>query len=323
MNQHEFTTHREPRWHELEATVAGLEGRGVKARGSALTRVPSLFRQVCADLALARHRFMTHDLVDRLNSLALRASQQIYRGRALFWSQSVDFLSRRLPGAVRSEWRILAWCCAFFLLPFLGLLFWGEKDPRWFEALLGAEGMQDLQEMYGSRDALDRHRDTFGKNFQMFGHYIMNNTSIDFRTFAGGALAGVGALLILAVNGLMIGASAGYVNWAADPESFWTFVAGHSAFELTGMIFSGMAGLRLGLALVRPGMLTRSAAIGQAARTALPLLGGGAFLTVAAAFIEGFWSPLNLPPLVKYTVGIALWVLVAGWMALAGRERRA
>ena len=51
------------------------------------------------------------------------------------------------------------------------------------------------------------------------------------------------------------------MNHACNPESFWSFVAGHSSFELLGMIVSGMAGMRLGLALLRPGRLPRVRAL--------------------------------------------------------------
>ena len=75
----------------------------------------------------------------------------------------------------------------------------------------------------------------------MFCFYIWNNVAIDFRIFAGGIAAGAGTMFFLLFNGLHIGAAAGYVNVACDPESFWSFVAGHSSFELLGMVVAGVA----------------------------------------------------------------------------------
>ncbi len=41
---------------------------------------------------------------------------------------------------------------------------------------------------------------------------------------------------------------------------------------------------------------------------------------VFAAFVEAFWSSTgSLPAAVKFGVGGALWALVLGWLALAGR----
>jgi hypothetical protein len=42
-----------------------------------------------------------------------------------------------------------------------------------------------------------------------------------------------------------------------------------------------------------------------------------------AAVIEGFFSPLDLPALVKYTVGILGWVFFAGYYVFAGRRLNA
>jgi hypothetical protein len=43
-----------------------------------------------------------------------------------------------------------------------------------------------------------------------------------------------------------------------------------------------------------------------------------------AAFIEAFWSPLTeVPPPVKYGVGIFLWLAVIAYLILAGRGRAA
>jgi len=111
----------------------------------------------------------------------------------------------------------------------------------------------------------------------------------------------------------------GYVHYACDPKSFWTFVAGHSSFELLGMVVAGMAGMRLGLAILHPGRLTRAKALAEAGKRALPLIYGAAIMTTCAACIEGFWSGRPLPADWKYGAGIVLWILHALYFLFAGR----
>ena len=41
-----------------------------------------------------------------------------------------------------------------------------------------------------------------------------------------------------------------------------------------------------------------------------------------AAIIEGFWSALPLPPMVKYSAAATLWIAVIGYLGFAGRELR-
>ena len=86
----------------------------------------------------------------------------------------------------------------------------------------------------------------------MFGHYILNNISIALRTFASGLLAGLGTLLVLLFNGVIIGSVAGHLQHIGHGDPFWRFVAGHGAFELTAIVIAGGAGLQLGMKLLAP-----------------------------------------------------------------------
>jgi len=319
----------EARWQKLDDWLSALETKPKVNKymppppATPWAEMPALFRQVCADLALARQRCLSPLTVERLNHLCLRGCQHLYGGQGAMRAGLLRFLGETFPRAVRSEWKIVSLCHFLFWFPFLALLFFGDRDPRWFESTLGPDGMQKLHQMYSNRDAVTGARDSLGENFAMFGHYIWNNVGICFRTFAGGLLLGVGSLFITVFNGTYIGAAAGYVTHSADPVAFWTFVAGHAAFELTGIILSGVAGLRMGLAIIAPGAATRREALGIAAERAFPILIGAALMVAAAAFIEGFWSPMDFPPWVKYTFGIALWLLTASYFLFSGRKRSA
>ena len=130
-------------------------------------------------------------------------------------------------------------------------------------------------------------------NVAMFGFYIWNNVRIGFQTFATGLAFGLGTLFYLVFNGVMIGAVAGYLTEIGYGDPFWSFVSGHSAMELTAIAISGAAGLRLGAALIAPGLRSRKAALVAAARPAVQLMYGAAAMFFAAAFIEAFWSPLT------------------------------
>ena len=89
-------------------------------------------------------------------------------------------------------------------------------------------------------------------------------------------------------------------------------------------MLAGAAGLRLGLAVIAPGNLTRRAALVAAARPAVRMMYGAALMFVAAAFVEAFWSPLTeIPFHFKITAGVAGWVLLLGYFALGGRARAA
>jgi uncharacterized membrane protein SpoIIM required for sporulation len=161
-------------------------------------------------------------------------------------------------------------------------------------------------------------------NVLMFAFYIWNNVRIGFQTFAGGLGAGVGSIWFLGANGVIIGAVAGYLTQIGFTHTFWSFVAGHSSLELSAIVLSGAAGLKLGMAVISPGNLSRRAALVEAARPAVRIMYGAALMFVAAAFVEAFWSPLTLFPFaVKIGAGLAGWAILLVYLILGGRARAA
>lgn len=318
MTSGDFEHRNQERWAEYELMVDQLEK---KAAGPAAAELPRRFRELCVDLSLAESRMYGGRITERLNNLVIRGYEILYRNRRSGWRNFGRFVMEEFPAEVRKEWRLFWLCNAVFWLPFLVMMLSSAHDIRWIQSVLGAEGMVNMERMYGGRDEQIAHlRSEYGSNFMMFCFYIYNNVSIDFRIFAGGMAAGVGTLFFLLFNGLHIGAAAGYVNHACNPESFWTFVAGHSSFELLGMVVSGMAGMRLGLAILKPGRLPRVRALVEASKRALPLIYGAALLTTLAAVVEGFWSAQPIPSGIKYAFGITAWLLHAAYFLFAGRR---
>src|SRR5258708_29542768 len=108
----------------------------------------------------------------------------------------------------------------------------------------------------------------------MFGFYIRNNVSVALQCFAGGLVAGLGSLFFLAYNGAFSGALAGYLTERGLSPTFYSFIATHSAFELTAIVLSGAAGLRIGHALLAPGRGTRRQSPLQPTQDAGVLLSG-------------------------------------------------
>jgi uncharacterized membrane protein SpoIIM required for sporulation len=178
--------------------------------------------------------------------------------------------------------------------------------------------------MYGEGSKkLGRKRDS-EDDVAMFGFYIFNNIRIGFQTFAGGLAFGLGAVFYLLFNGVHIGTVTGYLIYAGLARNFFSFVAGHGAFELTAIVLCGAAGLRLGWGLISPGQLRRVDALRAAAVQAVPLVAGAALMLVVAAGIEAFWSPrTEIPAAVKYAVGAALWGLVLAYFLIMGGRRAA
>ncbi len=314
MRQAPFEAAHTREWDEFEAFLE-------KKPAFDAAEMPRRYRRVCQSLALAADRQYSPALVDRLNRLALRGHHALYENRRRETQRVLEFLAAGFPALVRREWRLVLAASLLFFGPLVGLAAALQVFPEFVHYLLRPEQIAGVHEMYdpAARRLGMREADT---NLMMFGFYVWNNVGIGFQTFAGGLLAGVGSIWFLGSNGLVLGAVAGYLTQIGYVETFWSFVAGHSSWELIAIALSGAAGLRLGLAVIAPGRLTRKAALVAAARPAVQIMYGAALLFLVAAFVEAFWSPLTGVPFeVKLGVGAAGWALLLAYFALAGRSR--
>jgi uncharacterized membrane protein SpoIIM required for sporulation len=314
MKQTPFETAHAREWDAFEAFLDHKKSFDA-------AEMPSRFRRVCQALALAAQRRYSMELVERLNRLALRGHHALYANRRRESQQVWDFLLGGLPRLVRQEWRLVAAAALLFFGPLVGLIVLLQFFPDFVHYLLSPGQIASFHEMYSpaNRRIGMREADT---NVLMFGVYIWNNVRIGFQTFAGGMLAGVGSVFFLGFNGLIIGAVAGYLTQVGYHETFWSFVAGHSSWELLAIVLSGAAGFKLGLAIIAPGNRSRKSALVAAAKPAVRIMYGAAILFLIAAFIEAFWSPITevgFP--IKISVGIAGWVLLFAYFGLAGRSR--
>ena len=285
--------------------------------------MPVRYRRICQCLALAADRQYSPELVDRLNRLALRGHHALYGNRRRQSQRVLEFLLAGFPALVRAEWRLVLAASLLFFGPLLGLIWVLQTWPEFVHYILEPGQIASFHQMYdpGNKRLGTREADS---SLMMFGFYIWNNIRIGFQTFAGGMLFGVGSIWFLGANGVIIGAVAGYLTQVGFTQTFWSFVAGHSSLELLAIVIAGTAGLRLGMAVIAPGNMSRRAALVAAAKPAVRLMYGSATMFLAAAFVEAFWSPLTEVDFqIKILVGISGWVILILYFLFAGRGRAA
>ena len=319
MREESFVKTYQADWLNLEEVL-----EADKPQSNALQAFPAQYRELCHQLGIAKRRGYSPQVVNRLNLLATRGHQFLYEYRGGGESRWLEFLIYGFPQTVRNHRNYVLSAMLLFFAPLfiMGLLVFFEAE--YIYTMMPAESVVEYEAMYdpGNRD-IGRTRDA-GTDVFMFGFYIINNISIGFRTFASGLLFGVGSIFILIYNGLAIGSVGGYLTQAGFSTTFYSFVAGHSAFELLAIVLSGAAGLKLGFSLLSPGKWRRLDALRIAAFEAVQVVFGAAAMLLVAAFIEAFWSSSSVIPVtIKYGVGISLWCLLAFYFCFVGRRRHA
>ncbi|MGC4081478.1 MAG: stage II sporulation protein M [Vicinamibacterales bacterium] len=316
-------------WAELERLLALLPSSDVEWRRMrkvvgadpvSTARIAELYRRACGQLALARARAYPAHLVDRLDALTADAHQRIDRHSDVGWTRVWTLVRDGIPTAVRAHRVYVAVAAAAFVVPTVVMALLVVWRPELILSMVSADTAAGFEAMYSpTADSIGRLR-TAETDWTMFGFYIRNNIGVAFQCFAGGLFAGVGSLSSLRS---MVPSAARWPAIVIDrglSSTFFSFVATHSAFELTAIVLSA-AGLRMGYSVVAPGRMRRLDALVLATRESVVVLYGATALLVIAAAFEAFWSSARWIPLpLKYTVAAICWAAAVWSLLQQGRR---
>jgi len=315
MNQAEYIKQQSDFWRNCEQLLLADNDKST---------LPETYRVLSHQLAVAESRNYSPGLINYIQKLVLDYHSQLYRQRTNWFLSLWLFFYKTFPHSIRVNNKIFFVAATLFFLPLIltsTIVFFFPEHVYYF---LSIEKLADIKDMYNPENkVLGRERAEDG-DWYMFGFYLYNNTSIGFRTFAAGLLMGFGSAFFLVFNGVFIGVIAGYLISISYTESFFSFVSGHSSFELIAIALSGAAGLMLGRSLIDPGNLKRKLALQQAAKLAMPIMQGAMSFFFIAAAIEAFWSSSQSTSfIVKISVGIFLWLGIIAYFLFAGRNNLA
>jgi uncharacterized membrane protein SpoIIM required for sporulation len=282
---------------------------------------PNVYRKLCQQLSIAKRRGYSPALITRLQHLVDSGHGVFYRPPPPRLRRIMAFFTDEFPALVRQQWRFMALSFVLFFGPLITLIVLLQYRPDFAYSLFDAEQLAQFETMYNPATHAKEMARNGDSDLMMFGYYVMNNITIGFRTFASGLLAGIGAVIVLLSNGVVIGGVAGHLTAIGYGAPFWSFVSGHSAPELLGIVVSGGAGLQLGWALVAPGRRTRQRALIDAALIGAKLVAGVFVMLLLAAFIEAFWSSIvKMPVQIKYVVGVGIWLFFALYFWRGGSD---
>ena len=325
MNQDSFTQKYQPQWQRFETWLDSQNtdiAKNKRPVSHDSVEIPHLYLQLCHHLSLAQSRHYSAHLIEYLNQLTLRGHQYLYQSGGRTLTGFLGFVFYDFPTLVRKEAKLFWLAMFLFYAPLIGVAAAIQHTPELVYSIIPPEQVSELRQMYHPEaEHIGQNRES-ATDFLMFGYYIKNNIGVGFRTFAGGMLYGIGTLFFLIYNGLFIGAASGHLIQIGYSTTFLSFVVGHGSFELTAIGIAGMAGLKLGGALIKPGQYSRIAALKRTGKICMRLMYGVILMLVIAAFLEAFWSSKSaIDPQIKYIVGGLLWAFVAVYFLFAGRGR--
>jgi uncharacterized membrane protein SpoIIM required for sporulation len=311
-----FSATGQPHWAELEQLLARSEGNGLRSfDAEQIEALGRVYRQVVSELAVARRDFPDDQLTLRLNDLAARAHMRLYRAPAPSWRRLGQFFWTDFARRFRAARAYLAISALLLFGPALLAYLAALLDPTLREALVPAQLRNTMASGRTWTDIEPSLRPG------MATLIFTNNIQVAFLAFAGGVLFGLGTVYVLVGNGLSLGSVLGAAQFYGVAPLLWSFMSPHGYLELTCIVIAGAAGLMLGDALLRPGLLLRREALARAARRAVELVLGAAPVLVLAGFTEGFVSPSDLPMAMKLAIGPLAGCALYALLLTVGRTR--
>lgn len=320
-----FREEREAGWKRLAKLVEQIERQGVRSLSEEQAiALPGLYRGALSSLSVARSISLDSSVRRYLESLTLRAYYCIYGPKESFIQALARFVRADFPVAVRRSLGPVALSALAMILGTVIGWWLTATEPEWFYSFVGAELAGD-RGPGSSRESLRKVLyDESGGGLTGFATFLLShNTAVGILSFALGFALGVPSLVLMFSNGLMLGAFAAIHERVGLALDFWAWVLPHGVPELSAIVLCGGAGVAMGRALLVPGPHGRLSRLALEGRDVGRIVVGSVVLFVIAGLIEGYFRQLVTDRTTRLVVAGVNAVLLATWLGVAGRSRRA
>lgn len=315
MSVDSFAATRRPRWAELEARTATLSSSRLRGLPAAdLERFASLYRRAASDLAIARRDYPDHPLTEYLNGLCGRAHIVLNRARPPRGRRALSFFATGAPRLFRAN-------AGYFLAALACLLAGVLAGWLTYDLRPDLRGVLVPDSLFGEM-ASGSPNVSIPQPLLAAPSIFVHNMEVAALLFVLGICLGVPSAALIFFNGWSVGTLGAAVHAGGYDYAFWSLIAAHGVLELSIILTAGAAGLRLGDALLRPGLHSRGDALAQAGHDVLGLFLATVILLVVAGCLEAFVSPSSLAGAAKIAIGLSVGAVFYGWLLLAGREHR-
>ncbi len=310
-----FIAARRALWDQFEARLGIARRRPRQLRYEDLEQLALSYRKVMHDHALSQARFPGTGAAARLRRLALAGTHWLRSDGGDQRRSPRYFLTQAFPRAFRAHLPHLALAVALFAATATFGLVVALLQPAAGATLLGPERIAGLREGHLWTETLSS---TVPPAYSSSA-IATNNMSVALLGWAGGALAGLGSLYVLMLNGFVLGAIVAATMHFSMAAELLEFIAAHGPLEITLILVAAATGLGLGQAMVVARDQPRWQLLREEAMQSLVVLIGCLPWFLLLGAVEAFISPSDLhSPAFKITVGLAL---EAAFLALALNPR--
>jgi uncharacterized membrane protein SpoIIM required for sporulation len=307
VNLEKFIAEERVHWDRLEVMLDKLANDHWSALSLEEAReLERLYQRASADLARLATFSAEPEARRHLENLVARGYAEVHGGQ----QESARFrpwawLSQTFPQTFRRRSRAFVFAMVVTLI---GAVFGGLAvafDPEAKEVimpfghLLGDPSERVAKEEAQSGDHLDGRKGSFS------GELMTHNTQVTLTAMALGMSWGVGTLVLIFYNGVILGAVAVDYVLAGETVFLLGWLLPHGIIEIPAIFVGGQAGFVLAGALLGRGQSQRMAARLRAVMPdVVTLCFGAALMLVWAGIVEAYLSQYH-EPVIPYWVKIA------------------
>ncbi|RME92385.1 MAG: stage II sporulation protein M, partial [Bacteroidetes bacterium] len=278
MRETQFIRQNQDKWREFEQILEGEDREPDQLR--------DFFVQITDDLSYSRTFYPNRSVRVYLNGLAQGIFLKIYRSRRTALGQLITFWTDELPEEIYRARQAFRLSFFLFVLCFgIGMLSCA-MDTEFAEVVLGDSYVEMTRVNIESGDPMRVYKER--GRFGMFLGITLNNLYVAFLAFALGVFFGVGSMIVLISNAIMVGCfQYFFIAEGLFWESFLTIWI-HGTLEISAIVIASAAGITMGQGLAFPGTYTRLQAFQQSARRGAKIMLGATPLFIIAGFLEGY-----------------------------------
>ncbi|MGD2033947.1 MAG: stage II sporulation protein M [Bacteroidales bacterium] len=280
MKESSFVNQNKAKWEDLE--------KELRSRKKDPDKISRLFVQITDDLSFAQTFYQSRSVRVYLNGVAQMLFNSIYRNNRFRWSAFINFWKTDLPVIIyNARQEFLISLLVFIVAMTIGILS-SVNESNFARQILGDAYVEMTLENIRNNDPMAIYKE--GRKMDMFLGITLNNIYIAFYTFVFGIFLGIGTVISLIRNGIMVGTfQYFFIEHDLFKESFLT-IWQHGTLEISSIIIAGAAGLTMSRGILFPGTYKRLQALKLSAKRGLRIMLGIVPIFIFAAFIEGFFT---------------------------------
>ena len=321
-----FVTEERPHWERLEKMLSEMERdpeRRLPLRD--VLAFHELYQRCSADLAKIATFSGEVDLRRYLDGIVARAYGEIHstthqERRIHVWR----WFTRTFPGTFRSHIRPF-WLSA--ALTIAGLIFGAAAlkfDPEAKRSIMPFQALNESPVERVHKEESAKGDRLAGQKSPFAAMLMTHNTQVTFFTMALGITWGIGTVIVLFYNGVILGAVGFDYIQAGQAPFLFGWLLPHGVVEIPAILVGGQAGLVLAGALIGwRSRETRRMRLRRVLPDLMTLVFGAALLLVWAGIVEAFLSQYHAPVIpygVKIGFGIVELAALSLFLARAGQR---